>query len=63
MLLAKPHEEAVFKSLQHDIFVYFRKEICSRKENTIVGFGRSEYTACQLSHWGEGGDTSPNCRC
>lgn len=60
MLLAKPHEGAVFKSLQDNIFVYFRKEICSKKENSIVGFGRSEFSRLpptvfnmtQLSHWG-----------
>lgn len=46
MLLAKPHEGAVFKSLQHNTSVYFRKEICSRKENTNVGLGRSEFSTC-----------------
>lgn len=61
-LLAKPHEGAVFKSLQHNIFVYFREEICSREENTIVGFGRAEFSTLpatafivtQLSRLGEG---------
>lgn len=71
MLPAKPHEGAVFKSLQDNIFVYFRKEVSSKKENIIVGFGRSEFSTrpatasnvTQLSHWGEGGHASPNCRC
>lgn len=61
-LLAKPHEGAVFKSLQHSIFVYFREEICSKEESTIVGFGRAEFSTLpatafnvtQLSHWGKG---------